>query len=85
MNVIGHAYLAYDKVDLVPFKAFYTALAQTNNQITEENIRLEDFIKPSESNILIDLMQKNALKRTKTELPLVHYLFSLFNVCFFAC
>ena len=80
MNVIGHAYLAYDKVDLLPFKAFYTALAQTNNQTTEENIRLEDFIKPSERNILIDLMQKNALKRTKTELPLVHYLFSLFNV-----
>ncbi|MEK5752501.1 hypothetical protein V3519_10825 [Acinetobacter variabilis] len=80
MNVIGHAYLDYDKVDLAPFKAFYTALAQTNNQIIEENIRLEDFITPSERNILIDLMQKNALKRTKTELPLVHYLFSLFNI-----
>ncbi|WP_075175606.1 hypothetical protein [Acinetobacter indicus] len=80
MSLIGHAYLDSTKVDLVPFECFYTALAQINTQRIDENLRLEDIINPSEKNILIGLIQKNELKKTKTELPLVHYLFSLFNV-----
>lgn len=43
--MIGHAYLNYEKVDLAPFKAFYTGLAKINKQRIEENIRLEDFTK----------------------------------------
>lgn len=69
MNMIGHAYLNYEKVDLAPFKAFYTGLAKINKQRIEENIRLEDFTKSSERNVLIDLMQKNELKRTKPSYP----------------
>lgn len=80
MNMIGHAYLNYEKVDLAPFKVFYTKLAQINNESIEDYIHLEGLMKPNDRNVLVDLMQKNELKRTKTELPLVHYLFSLFNV-----
>lgn len=78
--MVGHAYLNYEKVDLAPFKDFYTTLSQINTESIEENIRLESLIKPNKRKSLIDLMQKNELKRTKTELSLVHYLFSLFNV-----
>ena len=78
--MIGHAYLNYEKVDLAPFKVFYTKLAQINNESIEDYIHLEGLMKPNDRNVLVDLMQKNELKRTKTELPLVHYLFSLFNV-----
>lgn len=80
MNVIGHAYLNYKNVELSSFKFFYTALAQINIQRIKENISLEDLIKADKRNLLIDLIQKPELKRTKTELPLAHYLFSLFNV-----
>ncbi|WP_312329161.1 hypothetical protein [Acinetobacter sp.] len=80
MNMIGHAYLNYEKVDLEPFKDFYTKLAQINTQSIEDYIHLEVLTEPNDINLLVELMQKNELKKTKIKLPLVHYLFSLFNV-----